>query len=82
MTQREPVRELRLAPNLLVYVSDNGCVVIEQDMGEVTHICLEPEQVPELLSALRALGQSAAAKQAAVLAVSEAEYRAAFGESA
>lgn len=82
MTQREPVRELRLSANLSVYVSDVGCVVIQQDMGDVAHVCVEPEQVAELVSALRVLGESAAAKQAAVLAASEAEYRAAFGDDA
>lgn len=76
----EPVRELRLAADLLVYVSDMGCIVIEQTMGDQQAIVLEPMQVPELLSALRVLGESAAAKQAAVLSASDAEFRAAAGE--
>lgn len=82
MNQREPVRELRLSADLLVYVSDSGFVVIQQDIGDVSSVCLEAAQVPELLAALRVIGESAAAKQAAVFAVEEAEYRAAFGDSA
>lgn len=78
----EPLRSLRLSADLLVYVSDAGCLVIQQDSGDLQHVCLEPEQVAEFVSAVRVLGESAAAKQAAVLAASEAEYRAAFGDDA
>jgi hypothetical protein len=78
-----PLRFLRLADDLTVYVSDTGCVVIQQDAGhDMHHVCIDPDQVAEFLSAVRVLGESAAAKQAAVLAASDAEYRAAFGGDA
>jgi len=80
MSQREPVRELRLSPSLRLYVSDMACVVIEQDMGECSHVFFDPDEVDELLGALRVLAESAAAKRAALDATTAAQYRAAFGE--
>jgi len=82
MNQREPVRELRLSPSVRVYVSDAACVVIEQDFGDTHHVFFDDCEIDELVSALRALKDSAAAKRSARDVANEAEYRVAFGDGA
>lgn len=79
---KAPLRELRLSPSVRAYVSDAACVVIEQDFGSVSHVFFDDYEIDELVSALLALKESAAAKRGARDLALEAEYRAAFGEGA
>jgi hypothetical protein len=82
MSQREPVRELRLSAGVRVYVSDAACVVIEQDFGDISHVFFDANEIDELVSALTVLKMSAAAKRSALEVTQEAQYRIAFGEGA
>ena len=76
MTHKEPVREVALSPFLRVYVSDVGALVIEQTFGDTNYVCVDAKDARRLASAIVSLAESAAAKEAAYLAASEAEYRA------
>jgi hypothetical protein len=80
MSQTEPIRELRLSDSLRVYVSDYGLVVLDQEKGDPRQISLYANEIDRLTSALLALKESAAAKEAAHDVVVMAEYRAAHGE--
>lgn len=68
------LRSIEVAPDLLVYVSDVGFVVIQQSHGDETHVFLDPKQIPDVIAALQAIQLSASAKQSAAEAVMTAEY--------
>lgn len=70
------VRSLNLRPDLRVYVSAVGAIVLEQTCGDAQYVFFEPSLVPEIIAALRAIQPSAAGMQAASEALVNAEYEA------
>lgn len=72
----EPLREVAISNTLRVYVSDAGCLVIEQTDVDPVHVVLEPEQAPKMGAAITALQESLIAKRAAVDLAIEAEHSA------
>lgn len=86
MNQPEPIRTISVAPDLLVYVSDQGVVVLAQGEfdpsdPEATQdgcgIGIDARNVAEVIKAMQALQPIAAAKESAWLSASDAMYQAA-----
>jgi hypothetical protein len=71
-----PVRELQIAENLMLYVSDQGFLVIAQDMGDASYVALHPEQIDEVIAGMKALKESTVARRAMTAALQQAEYQA------
>lgn len=74
--QQEPNREVVISDELRLYVSDTGCLVIEQQQGDTAHVVFDPSELKSLIAAINALSESAAAKFSAVHSAIDAEYQA------
>jgi len=74
--QIEPNREVVVSDTLHVYVSDAGCLVIEQTFGDSHQVFFDPGEAAAVVAAITALTRSAAAKQSAREVAADAEYSA------